>query len=88
MVSGVSLRRKLAALGDGDVASLFGTDQDDCVGFPDSMPIQRAAVARTELFFKVAGFGEWELNAGVGDATVGDDHAEVVQGRVGPERWY
>src|SRR4051812_22703348 len=38
-----------------------------------------------QLAVQVAALGQWKLHAGIHDPALADDHAQVVQGRIGPE---
>src|SRR5438067_1173383 len=42
-------------------------------------------MAAAQFALQVAAFGQWELHAGIHDSAAGDDHAKVMEGRVGPE---
>src|SRR3954469_16595658 len=77
---GGDLAGEHAALGDADVAGLFGDHDDDGVGFLAQS--YGGSVAAAEALLEVAYFGEGELHGGVHDAAIADNDAEVMQGGV------
>ncbi len=80
---GRQLTKEFAALGDADVSGFLGNDDDDRVtilAHPDGR-----AVTAAQLAFQFAAFGQGKLNARKGNASLADNHPEIMERRIGPK---
>src|SRR4051812_7623765 len=71
---GGQLSDQLSALGDRDVAGLFGDDQDDGVRL--LAHAHSRAMPRAQFLLQLTGLGQWELHTGIADAPARNHNAQ------------